>query len=97
MKFKELSIEDLKKEINNFLNTKTSDEIIDTLERYLYNGKLQMFNKEVIYCKNTEFENYVDTETVNYDINCDIKSKYKDINIEKDKYINFDEWECEAA
>lgn len=32
MKFKELSIEELKKEINNFLKTKTSDEIINILE-----------------------------------------------------------------
>ena len=32
MKLKELSIEELKKEIGEFLKTKTSDEIIDFLE-----------------------------------------------------------------
>lgn len=34
MKFKELTVDELRKEIKEYLETKTSEEIIDILESY---------------------------------------------------------------
>ena len=99
MKFKELSIEDLKKEINNFLKTKTADEIIDTLEQYSASDKLQSLYNKISYLEN-EKNNVEYEETIYVEIDdCGLKYN-KNIEYNSQNLYNsneFNEWECDAA
>ncbi len=101
MKFKELSIEELKKEINNFLSTKTSDEIIDVLEEYSYSDKLQLLYNKISYLNNDRIymdiqENiYIESASFELDYTKDIK--YNNPKVNKKLYDNYNEWECDAA
>jgi len=102
MKFKELSIEDLKKEINNFLKTKTPDEIIDVLEEYSRFDKLQLLYNKISYLQN-EILNIENQDTVDVEIDEECEFNYnKNIEYNSPKnYRNmnneFNEWECDAA
>lgn len=99
MKFKELSIEDLKKEINKFLKTKTSDEIIDALEEYSCSNKLQLLYNKISYLQSEKMniENqdtiYVEIDDCGLDYNKNIE--YNSPKIYKSN--EFNEWECDAA
>lgn len=91
MKFKEMSCEELKKEFKKILNQYTSDELIESLEKYKIETQKYTLEKEKIQnLVNNEFQ-------VNKHINIEINNiEYCNIN----KSINEKEnvvWESNQA